>query len=210
MTQLAAVSRALVIADMPFMSYEPGVDAALATAARFIRESGVRAVKLEGGREMLPQIKALVAGGIPVMGHIGLTPQRVAVFGGFKVQGKTAASAQALLDDALALEAAGCFAIVLEAVPAPVAAMITERVGIPTIGIGAGPGCDGQVLVLHDMLGLNTGHVPRFVKVYAKLADIAREAMRAYAADVQAGTFPAPEHGFTMNEAEAAALKKLT
>ena len=135
--------------------------------------------------------------------------QRSAVLGGFKVQGKTANAAEALVADARALEAAGCFAVVLEAVPAPVAAIITTSIGIPTIGIGAGPDCDGQVLVLHDMLGLNTGHVPRFVKKYAELADVARSAMRAYAADVESGAFPGPEHCFSMDEAEAAALKKI-
>ncbi len=207
-TVVSAVSRALVIADMPFMSYEPGVDTALASATRLVREAGVRAVKLEGGREVAPQVKALVGAGIPVVGHIGLTPQRAAVLGGFRVQGKTAASAQALLADAEALEAAGSFALVLEAVPAQVGALITESIAIPTIGIGAGPECDGQVLVMHDMLGLNTGHVPKFVKKYASLADTVRDAFRAYAAEVEAGTFPGLEHGFTMDEAEAADLRK--
>ena len=207
-TEVAAVCRALVVADMPFMSYEPGVDTALASATRLVREAGVRAVKLEGGRGVVPQVKALVAAGIPVVGHIGLTPQRAAVLGGFRVQGKTAAAAQALLADAEALESAGCFALVLEAVPTQVAELITNGIGIPTIGIGAGPACDGQVLVMHDMLGLNTGHVPKFVKKYAKLADTVRDAFRAYAADVAAGTFPAPEHGFSMDAVEAAELKK--
>ena len=207
-TVVAAVCRALVVADMPFMSYEPGVDTALASATRLVREAGVRAVKLEGGRGVVPQIKALVAAGIPVVGHIGLTPQRAAVLGGFRVQGKTAAAAQALLADAQALESAGCFALVLEAVPTRVAELITNSIGIPTIGIGAGSACDGQVLVMHDMLGLNTGHVPKFVKKYAEVADTVRNAFRAYAADVAAGTFPGPEHGFSMDAAEAAELKK--
>ncbi len=205
---VAGASRALVVADMPFMSYEPGVDAALANAARLVREAGVRAVKLEGGREVAPQVKALVAAGIPVVGHIGLTPQRAAVFGGFKVQAKTAAAAEMLLVDARALEEAGCFAVVLEAVPAPVAGLVTRSIGIPTIGIGAGPECDGQVLVLHDMLGLNTGHVPRFVKKYAGLAGIVQNAFVQYAEEVRSGAFPASEHCFGMDEAEAAALKK--
>ena len=206
---VAGVSRALVVADMPFMTYEGGVDQALKNAADLVCRSGVRAVKMEGGKKIAPQVKALVDAGIPVMGHIGLTPQRVAVLGGFKVQGKTAAAAEAMLEDAFALQEAGCFSMVLEAVPAYVAEVITSQVSIPTIGIGAGAGCDGQVLVLHDMLGLTSGHVPRFVKQYAQLAELGKNAVAAYVKDVQDGTFPGPEHSFTMPEAEQRALGKL-
>lgn len=204
---VAGVKSALVVVDMPFMTYEQGVSEALANAARLARESGARAVKLEGGRLVAPQVKALVDAGIPVMGHIGLTPQRAAVLGGFKVQGKTAAQAKILLDDAKALEEAGCFAIVLEAVPAPVAKKITKSIAAPTIGIGAGPHCDGQVLVLHDMLGFNPGHVPRFVKQYADLAAEGGRAVQAYVREVQNGEFPGKEHSFSMSEEELALLE---
>ena len=202
-----AVNNALVVAYMPFMTYEPGVAEALANAGRLVRESGARAVKLEGGRLIAPQVKALVDAGIAVMGHIGLTPQRAAVLGGFVVQGKTAAQAEELLKDAKALQEAGCFSIVVEAVPAPVAKKITESIEIPTIGIGAGPHCDGQVLVLHDMLGLNPGHVPRFVKKYAQLAKAGEEAVREYIREVHSGEFPGKEHSFSMSEEELARLK---
>lgn len=197
--------RALVVADMPFMTYEPGPDAALSNAARLVRESGVRAVKLEGA--FLPQIRALVGAGIPVMGHIGLTPQRAAQLGGFKVQGKRAEAAQSLLDEAAALEEAGCFAIVLEAIPAPLAAAITARLLIPTIGIGAGADCDGQVLVLHDMLGLYSGFTPRFVKRYAELGTLMEQAVRDYAEEVRSGAFPTPAHSFSMDEEERTRLE---
>ncbi len=200
------VHRALVVTDLPFMTYEPGVDTALANVAALVSASGVRAVKLEGGREVLPQIQAIVRAGIPVMGHLGLTPQRVSTLGGFTVQARTAAAAAALLEDAFALEAAGCFALVLEAVPAPVAELVTRKLSIPTIGIGAGAGCDGQVLVLHDMLGLTSGHIPRFVKPYAHLADEGRKAVQQYVKEVREGMFPTPEHSFTMAEEEQAAL----
>ena len=205
----AAVSRgaknAFVVADMPFMTYEPGPDAALSNAARLVRESGVRAVKLEGA--FLPQIRALVGAGIPVMGHIGLTPQRSAQLGGFKVQGKRAEAARQLLDEAAALEDAGCFAIVLEAIPAPLAAAITARVSVPTIGIGAGADCDGQVLVLHDMLGLYSEFTPRFVKRYAELGTLMEQAVRDYAEEVRSGAFPTPAHSFNMDEEERARLE---
>lgn len=199
------VRRSLVVADMPFMTYETGVEAALLNAGRLVRESGVRAVKLEGA--FLPQIRALTAAGIPVMGHIGLTPQRAARLGGFKVQGKKAEAAGTLLDEARALEEAGCFAIVLEAIPAPLAEAITARVSVPTVGIGAGAGCDGQVLVLHDMLGLYDGLAPRFVKRYADLGARMEEAVRNYAEEVRAGTFPTPAHSFGMDEEERARLE---
>lgn len=204
-----AVTHALVVTDMPFMTYETGAADALRNAARLCAQSGVRAVKMEGGRTILPQVKALVTAGIPVMGHLGLTPQRAAVLGGFKVQGKTAQAAGNLLRDALALQEAGCFSLVLEAVPAPLAEKVTTHLAIPTIGIGAGAGCDGQVLVYHDMLGLFERFAPRFVKRYANLAPAIREAVTAYAEDVRGGAFPGPEHEFSMPEGEAALLDEL-
>lgn len=201
--------RALVIGDMPFMSYETGVDDALRSAARLCREGGVRAVKLEGGVGVAAQVKALVAAGIPVCGHIGLTPQRVAVFGGFKVQGRSAAEARALMLDALALQEAGCFCVVLEAMPAPLAARITARLRIPTIGIGAGPHCDGQVLVYHDVLGLYSEFTPKFVKQYAQAGELIQEALSRYVADVVSGDFPGPEHSFSMKDEETRELDRL-
>lgn len=186
-----------VVADMPFMSYEISVPQALENAGRMFRESGARAVKIEGGETILPQIKALIDAGIPVMGHLGLTPQRAAMLGGFKAQAKTAAGAKKLLDDALLLQEAGCFALVLEAVPAKIASVISQKLTIPTIGIGAGNDCDGQVLVFHDMLGLSD-FKPRFVKKYAELGDMAVKAMQEYAKEVEEGTFPADEHTFSI------------
>ena len=180
--------RALVVADMPFMTYEPGPDAALSNAARLVRESGVRAVKLEGA--FLPQIRALVGAGIPVMGHIGLTPQRAAQLGGFKVQGKRAEAAQSLLGEAAALEDAGCFAIVLEKIPAELAARVASELSIPIIGIGAGGGVDGQVLVMHDMLGINMGFSPRFLRRYANIGEEITRAVQAYIEDVKTQDFP--------------------
>ncbi|SNR91752.1 3-methyl-2-oxobutanoate hydroxymethyltransferase [Humidesulfovibrio mexicanus] len=185
------VARALVVADMPFLSYHTGVGEAVANAGRFLQQAGARAVKLEGGAEFVPHIQAMLAAGIPVMGHIGLTPQQVARFGGFKAQGKTARAAKALLADARALAQAGCFALVLEAVPAEVAERITAEIPIPTIGIGAGPRCDGQVLVFHDVLGLCPGLRPSFVKQYTDLWTPAREALAAYCREVREGAFPA-------------------
>jgi 3-methyl-2-oxobutanoate hydroxymethyltransferase len=199
-----AVKSALVVADMPFLSYQTSISDAVANAGRFLQEAGARAVKLEGGAEFVPHIRAMLAAGIPVMGHIGLTPQMVARFGGFKAQGKTARAARALVADARALAEAGCFAIVLEAVPAEVAQRITAEIGIPTIGIGAGPECDGQVLVFHDVLGLCPGLRPGFVKQYADLWTPAREALSAYCAEVRAGAFPAEAHTRRMDAAELA------
>lgn len=190
-----------VVADMPFMSYEISVTQALENAGRMFRESGARAVKIEGGETILPQVKALIDSGIPVMGHLGLTPQRAAMLGGFKAQAKTAEGAKKLLDDALLLEQAGCFALVLEAVPAKIASVISRKLAIPTIGIGAGNGCDGQVLVFHDMLGLSD-FTPRFVKKYAELGDSAVKALQAYAKEVEAGGFPSQEHTFTISDEE--------
>lgn len=189
-----AVKQALVVADMPFLSYQTCVADAVANAGRFLQQAGARAVKVEGGAEFVPQIEAMLAAGIPVMGHIGLTPQQVARLGGFKAQGRTARAARKLVDEAKALAGAGCFAIVLEAVPAEVAQRITEEVDIPTIGIGAGPHCDGQVLVFHDILGLCPGLKPSFVKQYADLWTPAREALAAYCEEVREGAFPAEAH----------------
>lgn len=190
-----------VVADMPFMSYEISVPQALENAGRIFRETGARAVKIEGGETILPQIKALINAGIPVMGHLGLTPQRAAMLGGFKAQAKTALGAKKLLEDALMLEDAGCFALVLEAVPAKIAAIISQKLTIPTIGIGAGNACDGQVLVFHDMLGLSD-FTPRFVKKYAELGSMAVNALQEYAKEVETGTFPSDEHTFSIADDE--------
>jgi 3-methyl-2-oxobutanoate hydroxymethyltransferase len=208
----AAVSRgskhAVLVGDMPFGSYQTGRDDALRNAARFLKEAGMDAVKMEGGHEVVETTRALVENGIAVMGHVGLTPQRVAQFGGFKVQAKSADAARRLIDDCVALEQAGCFSIVIESVPAPVAALATERVGIPTIGIGAGVDCDGQVLVLHDVLGLFGEFKPKFAKRYAELGPIVTEALRQFDREVRDGTFPDAEHSFTMKDAERAALER--
>ncbi len=201
-------SRAMVIGDMPFMSYQASVEQALINAARFMKEARAQAVKLEGGARVVPQIRAMVEAGIPVQGHIGLTPQSAAQFGGFKVQAKTAEAARVLIEDAQALAEAGCFSIVLEAVPASIAEMVTQAVSIPTIGIGAGPACDGQVLVVHDVLGLYDRFVPKFVKRYAKLDDLIVEALSRYREEVEQGIFPGPEHGFMISEQEAQKLGK--
>jgi 3-methyl-2-oxobutanoate hydroxymethyltransferase len=191
-------AKALVVADMPFLSYQVSVADAVANAGRFLKEGRAGAVKLEGGREVVPQIRAMVAAGIPVIGHVGLTPQHVAALGGFKVQSKTAQSAAKLLDDALALAEAGCFAVVLECIPAPVAAVVTRALPIPTIGIGAGPDCDGQVLVFHDALGLTEGFRPKFLKQYAALGELAVEALTRYVEAVRNVEFPEPDHSFSM------------
>jgi 3-methyl-2-oxobutanoate hydroxymethyltransferase len=196
--------RPLVIADLPFGSYHVSDEQALETAVRFLKEARADAVKLEGAGPMLSRVRALTAAGIPVTGHIGLTPQTATMLGGFKAQGRSAASAVQLYEDALALEAAGCFALVVEAVPAPVAARITEALEIPTIGIGAGAACDGQVLVWHDLLGLYEGTSPRFVKQYADLAPVIRDAVARYAAEVRDGAFPAPKHTYSMSDGELA------
>lgn len=193
---------AFLVGDMPFMSYQPSIPEAIRNAGRFLKEAGMDAVKLEGGQEVALTIRAIVDAGVPVMGHVGLTPQTVSQLGGYKVQGKTAVSAQTMLEDALALQEAGCFAIVLEAIPASVATAISKRLTIPTIGIGAGAGCDGQVLVYHDMLGLFDKFVPKFVKQYAHLGDIIIEALETYRDEVKNGTFPAPEHTYPMEQEE--------
>lgn len=191
---------AMVVADMPFLTYHLSVEDGLRNAGRFIQEGGAQAVKLEGGQERTAVIKAMVEAGIPVMGHIGLTPQSVYQLGGFRVQGKDLEAAKKLITDARALEEAGVFAIVLECVPAPLAERITREIGVPTIGIGAGAGCDGQVLVSHDLLGLTAGHVPKFVRRYANIWETMREAFQAYKKEVEEGAFPAEEHCFTMKE----------
>lgn len=192
--------RALVIADLPFLTYQTSSADAMRSAARLVQEGGAAAVKLEGGAEVCPQVHSLVDAGIPVTGHLGLTPQSIHRFGGYKVQGRDAESARHLLADARALEQAGAFAIVLECIPEDVAARITESIAIPTIGIGAGVHCDGQVLVLHDMLGI-TGKVrPRFVKQYAQVGETIRRAVEQYGADVRAASFPGPEHSFAAEE----------
>jgi 3-methyl-2-oxobutanoate hydroxymethyltransferase len=199
--------RALVIADMPFMSYHAGIESAVVNAGRFVKEGGARAVKVEGGGEMLPKVRAMVAAQIPVLGHLGLTPQSIARLGGFKVQAKTAEAARLLTEEALALAEAGVFAIVLEAIPAAVAEEVTRAVPVPTIGIGAGPGCDGQVLVYHDLLGLYDKMRPRFAKRYAELGGEVRRALSAYKAEVESGAFPGPEHCYAMDATEEAKLK---
>jgi len=199
--------QAMVIGDMPFMTYHVSVEDALRNAARFIQEAGAQAVKLEGGVTVAPKVRRVVECGIPVMGHIGLTPQSIHQFGGFKVQGKSPEAATKLIEDALALEDAGAFSIVLETVPAPLAALITEKVGIPTIGIGAGIDCDGQVQVINDILGSFADFVPKHAKQYAKLTDIIRDAVTEYHNEVTAGTFPTEKQSFSMDESILAGLK---
>jgi len=194
--------RPLVVADMPFGSFQISDETALENAVRFVKEGGADAVKLERAGPTLRRVGAILDAGIPVVGHIGLTPQSVKMLGGYKAQGRTAAKAHRLLDDARALERAGCFAIVLEAIPAAVAARITRELTIPTVGIGAGPSCDGQVLVWHDLLGLSTGHLPRFVKQYADIGSGILTALEAYVADVRAGRFPEAQHTYPMPEDE--------
>ncbi len=201
--------RALLVGDMPFGSYQTSADEAFRNAARFLKEAGMDAVKFEGGAEVVETARHLVRNGIAVMGHVGLTPQRVAQFGGFKVQAKDAHSAKQLVDDARALEDAGCFSIVLESVPARVAALVTERLSIPTIGIGAGPHCDAQVLVFHDTVGLFPDFTPKFAKRYAELGAEIVAAMRAYREEVLEGAFPGPQHSFTIKDEELAKLRSL-
>jgi 3-methyl-2-oxobutanoate hydroxymethyltransferase len=188
-------TRAMVVADLPFGSYQASPEAALGAATRFLKEAGAHAVKLEGGRRVLRQVEELVAAGIPVMGHLGLTPQSVNVFGGYKVQGRGEDGAQ-LLQDAKALQAAGAFAVVLECVPAALAQQVTDTLAIPTIGIGAGAGCDAQVLVWQDMAGL-TPRTPKFVRQYADVAGVLRGAAQSFAADVTTGVYPGPEHSYS-------------
>ena len=197
-----------LIGDLPFMSYQADVSEAVRNAGRLMKEGYVDSVKLEGGREMSATVRAIVAAGIPVMGHIGLTPQSLSKLGGFRAQGRTAEAAQRLLEDALALEEAGCYAIVLEAVPAPVSATISQRLRIPTIGIGAGPECDGQVLVFHDVLGLYDRIQPRFVKEYARLQQPIIDAFVSYREDIIHHRFPTAEHSFSMGAEELEAFHR--
>ncbi len=199
--------RPLVIADMPFGSYETSDEQAIGNAVRLVKDGGADAVKIERGGTSVARAKAIVGAGIPVMGHVGLTPQTATVLGGFKAQGRTAERAQQLIDEALELQAAGCFAIVLEAVPSTVARTATQALGVPTIGIGAGADTDGQVLVWHDMLGYYEGHAPRFVKRYAELGDAIVDALGRYAADVRSGAFPEEQHTYAMPEEELKAFE---
>lgn len=200
-------ANALVVADMPYMSYHVSVEQAVENAGRLITQGGAQAVKLEGGAEFVEEIRAITRASIPVMGHLGLTPQSVNAFGGFKVQGKTAEAAQRILDDARALEAAGAFAIVLECIPATIAERISAEIRIPTIGIGSGAGCDGQILVYQDMLGLYGNLAPKFVKRFADAGQVMQDGFRAYIDEVSARSFPAPEHTFS---AADDALEKLS
>jgi 3-methyl-2-oxobutanoate hydroxymethyltransferase len=206
-----AVSRAakhcFLIGDMPYMSYQPCQVDAIKNAGRFMSECGMDAVKLEGGRTIVKTIEAMVNAGIPVMGHIGMTPQFAAQWGGYKVRGKDAETAHALLEDAKAIEEAGAFAILLECVPASAAKIIYENLNILTLGIGAGPHCDGQLLIMHDVVGLFEAFTPKFVKRYAELGKIAEDAFRLYNQEVKDGTFPAPEHFYHMEKGE---LSKIT
>ena len=192
------LKRALLVGDMPFMSYQTGIPDAMRSAGRLLAEGGADAVKLEGGRHMAATVHALVEVGIAVQGHIGLTPQSISAFGGFKTQGKSAEAARKLIDDAHALEDAGAFSIVLEAIPAKLAALISQSVRVPAIGIGAGAGADGQVLVTHDLLGLFEGHTPKFVRQYAAIGKTMQAAFEQYKSDVQAGIFPGDEHTYAM------------
>lgn len=188
------VKRALVVVDLPFLSYQVSIPEAVRNAGRILKETGAAAVKLEGGAAWAPTIAALVGAGIPVMGHLGFTPQAVHQLGGFKIQGKQPDAADRLVEDARALEQAGVFAMVLELMPGAVAAAASRAVSVPTIGIGAGPECDGQVLVLHDMLGLNEGFAPKFLKRYAELGQAVREAVGRFGEEVRGGGYPGPEH----------------
>jgi 3-methyl-2-oxobutanoate hydroxymethyltransferase len=197
---------ALIVSDMPFLSYHVSVEQAVLNAGRLVKEGGANAVKLEGGANVAPQIKAIVNAQIPVMGHLGLTPQSVNTFGGFKVQGKNELAAKKLIEDAVLLEQSGAFSIVLEGIPEKVAELITNSVSIPTIGIGAGKNCDGQILVYQDMLGMFNDFVPKFVKQYANIGTVMREAISSYVQEVQEGRFPEVKHTFNIDESE---LQKL-
>ncbi|MDZ7759822.1 MAG: 3-methyl-2-oxobutanoate hydroxymethyltransferase [Desulfovermiculus sp.] len=201
--------RCIVVGDLPFMAYQVSVQQAVENAGRLIKEGGAQAVKLEGGAAVVPQVRAITQAGIPVQGHLGLTPQSAGQLGGFKVQGKSAQAGKQLLEDAQALAEAGCFSLVLEAVPAPLAQRVTRAVSIPTIGIGAGAGCDGQVLVLHDLVGLFDRFLPKFVKRYAELSREMSRAIAAFKQEVEVGSFPDSEHSFSMKQEELDALDRL-
>lgn len=206
-TVARAARRPIVVGDMPFGSFQVSDEDAVRNAIRFVKEARADMVKLEGAGPMTSRVQAIAQAGIPVVGHIGLTPQTATALGGFRTQGKTAEAAVRLVGDALALQEAGASLVVLEAVPAPVAEEITRRLDVPTIGIGAGAGCDGQVLVYHDLLGLSEGHLPRFVKRYANLSREIRDALEAYAGEVRDGSFPDQEHTYAMDEDERAAFR---
>ncbi|SDP03142.1 3-methyl-2-oxobutanoate hydroxymethyltransferase [Selenomonas ruminantium] len=195
-----ACHNTMVVIDMPFMSYQVSVEQAVMNAGRLMKEGRANAVKLEGGAAVCPQIKAITDAGIPVVAHLGLTPQSVNALGGNRIQGKSEEAAKKLIEDALAIEKAGAFALTLECIPAPLAQLITDKLSIPTIGIGAGAGCDGQILVYQDMLGLFSDYTPKFAKHFAELGAQMKEAFAAYVKEVQAGTFPAEEHTFKMDE----------
>ena len=201
--------RCIVVGDLPFMAYQVSVQQAVENAGRLIKEGGAQAVKLEGGAAVVPQVRAIAQAGIPVQGHLGLTPQSAGQLGGFKVQGKSAQAGKQLIEDAQALAEAGCFSLVLEAVPAPLAQRVTRAVSIPTIGIGAGAGCDGQVLVLHDLVGLFDRFLPKFVKRYAELSKEMARAIAAFKQEVEAGSFPDAEHSFSMKQEELDALDQM-
>ncbi len=203
-----AVKKAMVIGDMPFMSYQISEDDALRNAGRFLKEAGCDAVKLEGGSSVSPVIRKIVSAGIPVMGHVGLTPQTASSLGGFKVQGREIKEAERIFEDALSVADAGAFSLVLECVPTELAGLITESINIPTIGIGAGPKCDGQVLVTHDMLGLFEKFTPSFVKRYCNLAPQIKEALSHYKEQVEAGEFPSSEESFSGGEEAVLAIKQ--
>jgi 3-methyl-2-oxobutanoate hydroxymethyltransferase len=202
-----AAKSALVVGDMPFMSYQISQEETMRNAARFIQEAGASAIKLEGGVTVAETIKRIVDAGIPVMGHIGLTPQSINQLSGMKIQGKTPEAAKKLLDDALAVEQAGAFAVVLEVTPTPLAALVTQKLSIPTIGIGAGAGCDGQVQIIHDILGLTAGFVPKHTKQYAHLADIMKDAVNSYNNEVKSGAFPTEQQSFPLDEGVLDGLK---
>jgi len=202
--------RAMVVGDMPFMSYQTGLDDAMRNAGRFLQEAGVQAVKLEGGVHMAETVRRLVQVGIPVVGHIGLTPQSVNQLSGYKVQGRTPEAAERLMEDAIALQQAGAFCIVIETIPAPLARLISQRLRVPTIGIGAGAGCDGQVQVWHDLLALYSAFVPKHAKQYAQIGEAIKAAISAYASEVRSGAFPTSKESFRMDEAALAKLAETT
>jgi 3-methyl-2-oxobutanoate hydroxymethyltransferase len=204
---MRGAKNALVVGDMPFMTYQASIEDAMHNAGRFMQEAGCQAVKLEGGVTVAATVKKMTDAGIPVMGHIGLTPQSINQLGGHKIQGKTPEAAKRLLDDAVALDKAGAFAVVLETVPAPLAALISKKISIPTIGIGAGAGCDGQVQVIHDILGSFTDYVPKHTKRYATIADITAKAVAQYHAEVKSGAFPTDAQSFPLDDSVLAALK---
>jgi 3-methyl-2-oxobutanoate hydroxymethyltransferase len=204
---MRGVKTALVVGDMPFMTYHVSVEDALRNAGRFIQEAGVHAVKIEGGTVVAEKIRRMVESGIPVMGHIGLTPQSINQLGGARIQGKTLEAAQKLIEDAIAVDQAGAFALVMETVPAPLAALVTKKISIPTIGIGAGPGCDGQVQIVNDILGSTGGYIPKHAKQYANLNEIMKNAISAYQSEVRQGAFPTEKESFPLDESVLAGLQ---